>query len=164
MALPRDSSFDEECMRLAIRASEQALEAGNMPFGATLARGGAVLHVAQNHQLTGADLMAHAEVELVREVSARHGADALKGTTVYASGEPCAMCSGTMFWAGVTRVVFAATQDDIIAALGGAALPIRTAAVLAEAEPAVLVEGDEQQRPAAVAVLQRFAQHAKGRT
>jgi tRNA(Arg) A34 adenosine deaminase TadA len=146
---------DEGFMRLAIEASRKALDEGNVPFGASLVKDGVLLHVSRNNQITESDLMGHAEVVLVREVVKTKGRDMLKGATVYASGEPCAMCSGSMFWAGVARVVFGASQADIIEALGGAELPIRTASVLAGANPAVNVDGPVL-REEAVAVLRRF--------
>ena len=31
---------------------------------------------------------------------------------MYASGEPCPMCSAAMVWAGITRVVYAASSAD----------------------------------------------------
>ena len=62
------------------------------------------------------------------------------------------MCSGAMFWAGVRRIVFAATQRDIALALGGDRLPVGCAAVLAAALPAVEVDGPLL-RDEAVAVL-----------
>lgn len=77
----------------------------------------------------------------MREVAEAHGTAALRDATVYASGEPCAMCSGALFWAGVKRIVFAATAGDICASLGAPALPITAAEVLAAAEPRVSVEG-----------------------
>ena len=136
------SPNDHEPMRLAIEASRQAVAEGNMPFGATLAApDDTVLHVSRNNQVTSGDCMGHAETVLVREASAALGADALRGATVYASGEPCAMCSGAMFWAGITRVVFAASQDEIGAVLGGPILPIHTAQTLAGCTPAVVVDG-----------------------
>lgn len=150
-------------MRLAIEQSAQAFEAGNLPFGAALVRDGALLLLAQNNQITERDPMGHAEVVLLRNACTNAGPSFARGATVYASGEPCAMCTGAMFWAGVERVVFAATQADIIEALGGPALPIRTAAVLASATPALVVEGGVQ-RAAAVAVLQRFARQARGQS
>jgi len=152
---------EADFMRLAIEQSAQALEAGNMPFGAALVRDGALLLLAQNNQVTERDPMGHAEVVLLRNACTNGGPGFARGATVYASGEPCAMCTGAMFWAGVQRVVFAATQADIIAALGGPALPIRTAEVLAGAEPGLVVEGGVQ-RAAAVAVLERFARRARG--
>jgi tRNA(adenine34) deaminase len=93
----------------------------------------------------------------VREGEKQFGLAALRGATVYASGEPCAMCAGAMFWAGVSRIVFAASQEDITRVLGASpVLPINTRVTLAGANPPVQVEGpllgDE-----AVAVLEKFA-------
>jgi len=136
------TAADHEPMRQAIEASREAVAEGNMPFGATLVSPeGSLLWTARNNQITRGDCTGHAELVLVREATAKLGADALRGGTVYASGEPCAMCSGAMFWAGIRRVVFAASQQDIIDALGGEQLPIRSAQVYAGASPAVQVDG-----------------------
>jgi len=136
------TAADHEPMRQAIEASREAIAEGNMPFGATLVSPeGSLLWTARNNQITRGDCTGHAELVLVREATAKLGADALRGGTVYASGEPCAMCSGAMFWAGIRRVVFAASQQDIIDALGGEQLPIRSAQVYAGASPAVQVDG-----------------------
>lgn len=97
-----------------------------------------------------------AEVVLVREVAERYGLDSLRGATVYASGEPRAMCSGALFRARVARIVYAAASADIIAALGGPELPTRCADVLSAATPPVLIEGPLLREPA-VAVLQATA-------
>jgi tRNA(Arg) A34 adenosine deaminase TadA len=132
---------DERFMRHAIDASELALREGNLPFGAALVKAGVVRHVARNNQITASDPLGHAEVVLVREVLSSLGASALQGGSVFASGEPCAMCTGAMFWAGITRVVYAADQHEIIVALGGPQLPIRSAQVLTGASPAVRVDG-----------------------
>ncbi len=146
---------DAAYMRAAIEASRQALAAGNMPFGASLVKDGRVLWVAQNNQCTTADSTGHAEVVLVREARAALGPAVTQGATVYASGEPCAMCAGAMFWAGITRVVYGATTPDIEAALGGPSLPMRCADALAAARPAVAVEGPLL-REDAVAVLRQW--------
>jgi tRNA(Arg) A34 adenosine deaminase TadA len=132
---------DEAFMRHAIRASREALQMGNFPFGAALVKNGVLEHVAGNDAVTTNDVTGHAEVALVREAAKLKGPAVLVGATVYASGEPCAMCTGAMFWAGVSRIVFAATTPDIMEILGGATLPLRTANVVAGANPAVLVEG-----------------------
>ena len=136
------SQLDSGYMGLAIKASREALEAGDMPYGAALVSAtGDLLQVSRNRQVSSGDCTAHAEVVVVREASARLGLPALQGSTVYASGEPCAMCSGAMFWAGVRRVVFAAPTDAMAELFGGDTLPIRCAQVLAGAVPAVKVEG-----------------------
>lgn len=128
-------------MRRALAAAGEAVAAGDMPFGAVLARGSQLLLVARNEQRTTQDPMAHAEVVLIRRALSELGPDAVRGATVYASGEPCAMCAGAMFWAGIGRVVYAATAEDIGRKLGGSSLPVRCAEVLAHARPAVAVEG-----------------------
>lgn len=133
---------DHAPMRRAIEASREALAAGNMPFGATLvSRAGEQLWVAQNNQVTSGDCTGHAEMVLVRDAAKALGADALRGATVYASGEPCAMCAGAMFWAGVRRVVFAAPQADLGRVLGGDLLPIHSAQVYAGSTPPMQVDG-----------------------
>lgn len=135
-------AHEVHAMQLAIAAARQARAAGDTPFGATLVSPeGAILHTALNRQNTSHDCTAHAELVLVREATQQLGADRLRGATVFASGEPCAMCSGAMFWAGIARVVYAATTHDIAQALGGPTLPARCAEVLEPAQPAVVVEG-----------------------
>jgi len=133
---------DIAAMRQAIAASREARERGDMPFGAVLAApDGKTLWVAKNNQVSSGDCTGHAETALVREAVSALGAEALRGATVYASGEPCAMCAGAMFWAGIRRIVFAAPTVDMAEPLGGPQLPLRCAQVLAGAVPAVLVEG-----------------------
>lgn len=147
---------DTRHMAAAIAASREALRAGDMPFGATLVKDGVQLWVARNHQCSTQDCTSHAETALVREVHAALGPQATQGATVYASGEPCAMCAGAMFWAGIREVVYGASTPDITAQLGGPSLPLRCAEALAGCVPAITVRGpvlgDE-----AVAVLADWA-------
>jgi tRNA(Arg) A34 adenosine deaminase TadA len=157
--MPLDHAKEAEFMRLAIVASQRAVVNGNTPFGASLVRDGVVLHVSGNNQVTTTDCTGHAEVVLLRESASKHGAQALRGATVYASGEPCAMCAGAMFWAGIARVVFAATTQDIIDALGPPFLRLRCAEVMSSGDRVVPVDGPLL-RDDAVAVLQAFARSA----
>jgi len=147
---------EETWMQVAIDESERALEAGNRPFGAALVTGGSLMLAAGNDQNTTGDCTGHAEMVLIRQAAARLGRGALSGSTVYASGEPCAMCSGALFWAGVRRIVFAASVEDIVRCLGTPALRMRCADVLAGANPEVTVDGGIL-REAAVRVLERAA-------
>jgi len=148
---------DTRFMQTAIEASAIAVQAGDMPFGAVLVSPeGKGLLVARNNQNTAADCTGHAEMVLVREAARRLGPASLHGATVYASGEPCAMCSGALFWARVRRVVYAASSQDIVTALGEPMLPIDSATVLAAARPVVTVEGPLL-GPQAVQVLRDFA-------
>ena len=158
--MPTPSSHsDVKAMRLAIEASARAADQGDGPFGAVLVSpGGEVLLVASNNVKTAGDCTGHAEMVLIRQAQTQFGRPALRGATVFASGEPCAMCAGALFWAGVGRIVFAASQADIIRALGASpAMPIDSRRTLAGAQPAVQIDGpllgDE-----AYAVLKKFAE------
>jgi tRNA(Arg) A34 adenosine deaminase TadA len=94
-------------MRRAIRLSEGARLHGNQPFGAVLvAAGGEVLAEAENAMLSDHDLTAHAEMNALRIASKRASPAEIASATMYASGEPCAMCAGAMLQHGLRRIVF----------------------------------------------------------
>jgi tRNA(Arg) A34 adenosine deaminase TadA len=106
--VPALTSTDESLLRAAIALSARARAAGNQPYGALLADGrGHVLLEAENTEVVGRDCTAHAELNLVRAASQQLAGRELSDCTVYASGEPCPMCAGALYWAGVGRVVFA---------------------------------------------------------
>ncbi|MDZ5460655.1 nucleoside deaminase [Azohydromonas lata] len=95
-------------LRQAIRLSAQAKARGNKPFGAVIAAAdGTVLAEAGNTGTETRDFTAHAEMNALRAAGPRHARQLLAGATLYASGEPCAMCAGAVFWSGIGRVVFA---------------------------------------------------------
>ena len=112
-------SIDEACLRQAIELSRAARAAGNEPYGALLADAqGTVLATAQNAQVATRDCTAHAETALLRDASRRLDRGTLERATLYASGEPCAMCAGAIYWSGVSRVVYALGIESMVA-LGG---------------------------------------------
>jgi tRNA(Arg) A34 adenosine deaminase TadA len=113
---------DERLLRTAIALSTQARAAGNQPYGALLADAqGRVLLQACNTQVTERDCTGHAEMNLMRDASRRFSPAELSACTVYASGEPCPMCAGAIYWGGVGRVVFALSIETMTALAGPAA-------------------------------------------
>jgi tRNA(Arg) A34 adenosine deaminase TadA len=105
---------DADHLRRAIGLAHEACERGNAPFGAVLVgEDGAILAEGQNTVNTGRDVTGHAETNLVREVWPHHDADTLAASTLYASAEPCAMCSAAIYWTGVGRVVYGLSADRI---------------------------------------------------
>ena len=149
---------DLEAMHLAINASATAVDNGDGPFGATLVSAdGSLVLVAVNNVRTASDCTGHAEMVAVRNAQKQWGRAQLRGATMYASGEPCAMCAGALFWAGISRIVFAASQADVIDWLGASpAMPINSRTTLAGAQPAVQSDGPFLNEEAC-AVLKRFA-------
>jgi tRNA(adenine34) deaminase len=102
---------DAEYLRQAIAQSRLALERGNRPYGAILVGAdGEVLAAGQNTEQSDRDVTGHAETNALREAYHRLGPERLAGSTMYASGEPCPMCAATMFYGGVSRVVYAVSR------------------------------------------------------
>jgi tRNA(Arg) A34 adenosine deaminase TadA len=105
---------DLDHLRTAVSVARNARNNGNHPFGATLVddTGSQVLS-AENSVVTGRDATGHAETNLVRLASGRYAPEELAGYTLYTSTEPCAMCAGAIYWAGIGRVVFAVGEDEL---------------------------------------------------
>lgn len=94
-------------LRQAIELSRTARQRGNRPFGSVIvAPDGTVLGAGWNSNGESGDCTAHAEVQAIREACQRHDRTALEQATLYASGEPCVMCAGAIFWANIRRVVY----------------------------------------------------------
>jgi tRNA(Arg) A34 adenosine deaminase TadA len=49
----------------------------------------------------------------IRRCLVDHGSAALQGSTLYTSGEPCAMCMGAILWCRIGRLVFAASVQQL---------------------------------------------------
>jgi tRNA(adenine34) deaminase len=96
-------------MRLAIDEARKA----DFPFGAVIVRDGAVIARGRNLGKTNGDPTAHGEMMAIRHCLAEHGSAALRGSTLYTSGEPCAMCMGAILWCHFGRLVFAASVDQL---------------------------------------------------
>jgi tRNA(Arg) A34 adenosine deaminase TadA len=82
-------------------------------FTAAVLRGGAELCRAQNRVAETCDPTRHAEVEAIARAGSIIGGPDLTGCTLIASCQPCEMCLAAMRWAGIDRVVFAATHAGI---------------------------------------------------
>ena len=105
----RDVEHLERCVALA----REALEAGDAPFGSVLvAADGRVLREARNRAVTG-DPTQHPEFELARWAAQNLPGEERRAATVYTSGEHCSMCSAAHAWAGLGRIVFASSVEQL---------------------------------------------------
>ena len=103
------SADDERFMRLALDEAQR----GDYPFGAVIVRDGKVIARGRNLGKTDGDPTAHGEMVAIRRCLADHGRAALQGSTLYTSGEPCAMCMGAIIWCHMGRLVFAASVEQL---------------------------------------------------
>jgi tRNA(adenine34) deaminase len=105
------SADDERFMRIALDEARQ----GDSPFGAVIVHDGHVLARGRNLGRTNGDPTAHGEMIAIRRCLVDRGSAALRGSTLYTSGEPCAMCMGAILWCRLGRLVFAASVQQLAA-------------------------------------------------
>lgn len=97
-------------MAVALEEARAAADEGEVPVGAVLVCGDALL--ARNHNRTRerTDPTAHAEILVLRDAAAQLGDWRLVDCTLYVTLEPCAMCAGAIVLARLERLVFAAAD------------------------------------------------------
>ncbi len=107
---------DEILMRGALTEARAAAEAGEVPIGAVVVVGGAIVARGQNRVLRDCDPTAHAEMVAMRAAAAAAGNYRLLECELYVTLEPCAMCAGAMIHARLGRLVFGAADPKAGAA------------------------------------------------
>ncbi|WP_176083089.1 nucleoside deaminase [Martelella sp. HB161492] len=109
----------EAFMRIALGEAEKARESGSHPFAAILVSGqGEVLMTQHNAYMPDHDMTGHAERVLMTRASIGLSAEELEAATMYTSAEPCAMCAGAAYWAGIRRVVYGLSEKRLKAITG----------------------------------------------
>ena len=102
-------------MDLCIHLSKRNVELGGGPFAALVFAHGQLIAAGVNLVLQSGYSIAHAEiVALLRAQQQLHSLGRPTGTplTLYTSTDPCCQCFGALIWAGVERLVCAATTED----------------------------------------------------
>ncbi|GLI27792.1 tRNA-specific adenosine deaminase [Agromyces rhizosphaerae] len=122
---------DLDRLRHAIRLAASARERGDHPFGAIVVAPDGEVVEGRNSVVTRRDPTGHAETNVVRRAASVLGAERLAASTLFTSTEPCAMCSGAIYWSGIRRIVYALSERalrEIVVAQEGVptlALPCR---------------------------------------
>ncbi len=96
----------EEYIKRTYQLAKSAQEKGNQPFGALLVIDNRVVFNAENSVITDNDITRHAELNLVSKVTQELDPETLSQGVLYTSTEPCAMCTGAIFWAGISNIVY----------------------------------------------------------
>ena len=106
----RDALF----LRRSFEVARRSMSHGNHPFGAILVdKDGKVLLESENGYMPAHDGTAHAERLLATEACRTLSRDVLAASTLYSSAEPCAMCAGAMYWAGIGRLVYGLSEHRL---------------------------------------------------
>ena len=106
-------------LRAAMDLARRSRNRGNHPFGALLVdAAGVIAAEAENTVVSEHDVTGHAETNLARIASRRFDRAYLRSCTMYASTEPCAMCSGAIYWSGIGRVVYGLSEAGLLQLTG----------------------------------------------
>jgi tRNA(Arg) A34 adenosine deaminase TadA len=108
-------TFLNRCLEIA----NHSVKNGNHPFGAVIVVDG-VIRLGQGNEVgTKQDVTAHAEILLIQKAQRVLTENELERSVLYSSTEPCAMCSGAIYWAGVKNVIYACKSSDLNLIVGG---------------------------------------------
>jgi tRNA(Arg) A34 adenosine deaminase TadA len=101
------AQLDEHFLAHTFDVARRSMGNGNHPFGAILVdRDRKVLIEAENGYMPAHDGTAHAERLVATQACRTIEAGVLAEATIYSSAEPCAMCAGAIYWAGIGRLVY----------------------------------------------------------
>ncbi|MBX7150080.1 nucleoside deaminase [bacterium] len=124
---------DIELLRQTFTLARQSQLNGNLLFASILVDAkGQVIAKAENTVVTDNDPLGHAEVNLIKSLRQSVDFNFLNSCTVFASHEPCPMCTAAIYWSGIGRLVYGLSNERFYEIVGesqksiGLTLPCRT--------------------------------------
>jgi tRNA(Arg) A34 adenosine deaminase TadA len=109
---PPFADFDHEShIRRALTLAREAADRGDEPFGSVLVEADTLVAEARNAVVTENDVAEHPELTLARQAAAEF--DEPTDLVLYTSTEPCPMCAGGLYHAGVRAVVYATSAERL---------------------------------------------------
>ena len=109
MIQPFDDTY---FMKKALQEAQEAFDKGEIPVGAVIVIKDRI--IARSHNLTERlnDVTAHAEMQAITAAANFLGGKYLKDCTLYVTLEPCQMCAGALYWSQISRIVYAARDEQ----------------------------------------------------
>lgn len=99
---------DEAFMRRALQLAREAAAEGEVPVGAVIVKGGAIVSCGRNRREIGKNALCHAELEAIDGACRALGGWRLWECELFVTLEPCPMCAGAVINARIPRIVFGA--------------------------------------------------------
>lgn len=99
-----------QAMQRAFELAEESSAAGEVPVGAVITRGGAIIAEAHNAPRQTCDPTAHAEILAIRRAAEALGQDRLTDCELWVTLEPCAMCAGAIVHARLAKLYYGASD------------------------------------------------------
>ena len=108
----------EDYMKEALTLANEAAQAGEVPVGCVIVRGGEIIGRGRNRREEKNATASHAEMEAIAQANAALGSWRLEDCELYVTLEPCPMCAGAIINARIPRVFYGA-RDEAMGAAGG---------------------------------------------
>jgi tRNA(Arg) A34 adenosine deaminase TadA len=99
-------------IKRTIELARENVERGGRPFACLVVKDGAILTEAVNLVAQTHDPTAHAEINAIREASARLQSENFTGCDIYAMAHPCPMCLAALYYCSPDRVVFITSREE----------------------------------------------------
>lgn len=116
----------EGLMEQALVEAQRARDAGEVPIGAVVALGDAIIGRGFNQPISARDPTAHAEIVAIRDAAANAGNYRLTGAVLCVTIEPCLMCVGALVHARIGTLVYGAVEPRsgaVVSSVRGGELP-----------------------------------------
>lgn len=136
----------------SIDAARQWASQGQLPFTALLAKGNRVLVEAGNTAIADGDVTRHAVMNLISTAHQQLSPEDLNQCTLFASSEPCAMCSGAIYWAGISTVVFGCS-GKALQQIAGQAIDISCREIFSHCHPVIEAIGPLEEELASEPIM-----------
>jgi tRNA(Arg) A34 adenosine deaminase TadA len=104
---------DTDYLRLAIQIAADSRAAGNHPFGALLVGPDGDVLLSSGNTYARDRGVGHAETNVARAAARQYDPAFLQGCTLVTSVEPCCMCSGALYWAGIGSLVYGMSEQRL---------------------------------------------------
>ncbi len=101
---------DKKFLKIAIEQARESKKQGGFPAGALVVKDGEIISKGVSLGATLHDPTSHAETAAIREACRKLATTDLSGATLYESLECCNMCFSVAYWAGISRIVYAARK------------------------------------------------------
>lgn len=97
---------------MAIRMSVDNVKRGGGPFAALVVRNGELVSTGINSVAEDSDPTAHAEINAIRLATRKLGRFKLNDCILFTTCEPCPMCLGAVYWAGIPTIFYGNSRED----------------------------------------------------
>ncbi|WP_083001524.1 nucleoside deaminase [Halomonas sp. GT] len=137
------AEYELAYLKRAVALAEEALNAGDEPFGSVLVNAEGKVLAEDRNRIAGGDSTQHPEFSLARWAANHMTPEERSKATVYTSGEHCPMCAAAHGWVGLGRIVYVSSSEQLgawLAELGVAPPPVAPLSIN-EVVPDLAVDG-----------------------